>query len=326
MISKFLQKILLILSIIIAAASPEIKAQEPVLFTDLNNRWIMFTNSYNCYTTYCGSSYHCNYTDSVYYEIDSLKYTKFIAERHYSGNYALMRYDSATGIVYGRSLNGIFGDYREGNDSIEFVVIRKDAQVGDKFYIPHYIADSIVISEITKKPLSSFDSYMGGNKIFTDITIDSITVYKFEAGWISESFNFVSGFSNFIHNFNIGMMHFFPRSAYFLHGENYTPEEAAQNCQSIADSLDILSTKNILSDNNVKIFPNPATDQIHINTNLLLDDTYTIKIYNTLGQIIHDALVETSKNINVSSYHSGLYLITIEQRGVVRYSKRFIKK
>src|SRR5690606_22181317 len=110
---------------------------------------------------------------------------------------------------------------------------------------------------------------MGGNKIFTDIAIDSITEYQFKARWIYETFNSVSGFSNFIQNFNIESIHRFPRSAYFIHGQNFNPEEVAQNCQSIADSLNILNTKNILSDNTVKIFPNPATNQIHINTSLL---------------------------------------------------------
>lgn len=328
MLSKFLQKISLMLTIIIAAASPYIKAQEPVLFTDLNNRWIIRTDPYGpCYFSRCGSSYHCNYTDSIYYEIDSLKYTKFISEgMMYNGYYALMRYDSITGIVYGRSLNGIFGDNGNVNDTAEFVVMRKDAQVGDKFYVPHYTTDSIEITEINKKPLSSFDSYMGGNKIFTDITIDSITEYRFRARWISETFNFVSGFSNFIQNFNIESIHRFPHSAYFIHGRNYTPEEAAQNCKSIADSLNILNTKNILSDNSIQIYPNPATDQIHINTSLPLDDTYTIKIYNAIGQIVYHAPAVTSKNINIASYPSGIYLIYIEQSGAVTYSKRFLKQ
>lgn len=328
MLSKFLQKISLLLTIIIAAVSPYIKAQEPVLFTDLNNRWIIRTDPYGpCYFSRCGSSYHCNYTDSIYYEIDSFKYTKFIDDGFLYGDYyALMRYDSTTGIVYGRSLNGIFGNYYEANDSAEFVVMRKDAQVGDKFFVPSYFTDSIEIIDIFKKPLSYFDSYYGRNKIFTDLTIDSITVYTFRGWYITGSFNFVSGFSNFIQNFNMGSVHHFPESAYFIHGRNYTPEEAAQNCKSISDSLNILNTKNILSDNSVQIYPNPATDQIHINTSLPLDDTYTIKIYNAIGQIVYHAPAVTSKNINIASYPSGIYLIYIEQSGAVSYSKRFLKQ
>ncbi|RMG83483.1 MAG: T9SS C-terminal target domain-containing protein, partial [Bacteroidetes bacterium] len=61
----------------------------------------------------------------------------------------------------------------------------------------------------------------------------------------------------------------------------------------------------------VKIFPNPASDQLTIFTNVILDNI-TVSIYNEMGQLVKTASINNAMtNMDISQLPSGLYLVKI---------------
>lgn len=70
-----------------------------------------------------------------------------------------------------------------------------------------------------------------------------------------------------------------------------------------------IATVNV--NNNIDIYPNPATDILHINTEL---DIKNIKIIDSVGQI----LINTNKaEINISELNSGVYIVLIKTKNTV---------
>jgi hypothetical protein len=88
-----------------------------------------------------------------------------------------------------------------------------------------------------------------------------------------------------------------------------------------------IRTANI--DNNsattVSVWPNPATDVIHVQTN---NETYSIaRIYNQSGALIGETKIQAGVNtINVSNLSFGVYIINIKAADGQSYNKKFIKQ
>ena len=73
------------------------------------------------------------------------------------------------------------------------------------------------------------------------------------------------------------------------------------------------------------VFPNPADDTFTV---LLegISGGFEVKIFNTLGQVVHNhATVTNKKEINISELKSGMYFVEIKSRNKT-YTKRIIKK
>lgn len=70
------------------------------------------------------------------------------------------------------------------------------------------------------------------------------------------------------------------------------------------------------------VYPNPASDYIHISTEL--DEHITNKIYNINGQLI---MTSTEKDINVSSLRNGIYmLVSTTKTGATSSQKIIIQR
>ncbi|KAA3635832.1 MAG: T9SS C-terminal target domain-containing protein [Bacteroidetes bacterium] len=72
----------------------------------------------------------------------------------------------------------------------------------------------------------------------------------------------------------------------------------------------------------VRLFPNPASDQLQMNFFSKSEDQYTLNIFNMMGQLVKQVNVETSpgKNnlqINVSELPQGTYLLKMGEENVV---------
>ena len=72
----------------------------------------------------------------------------------------------------------------------------------------------------------------------------------------------------------------------------------------------------------LKIYPNPAKDQLNIN--LVQDIETTIEIYDILGKRVFTSKINESTSINVSSLKSGLYLLKFIENGKITTKKLFI--
>lgn len=60
---------------------------------------------------------------------------------------------------------------------------------------------------------------------------------------------------------------------------------------------------------NVTIYPNPAKEIIHFNVETGGSESYNLQIFNTLGQIIHQDILDSQ--LNISSYMAGIYFAKI---------------
>jgi hypothetical protein len=94
---------------------------------------------------------------------------------------------------------------------------------------------------------------------------------------------------------------------------------AASNCA-------LLETNNF-EKNNVKVFPNPATNSLSIE----LDDTtsdYKVAVYNTLGSLVLESFNLLSKNntVDISQLALGIYVVKITNAYDKVFEKKFIKK
>lgn len=61
--------------------------------------------------------------------------------------------------------------------------------------------------------------------------------------------------------------------------------------------------------NDIRIFPNPASNELTIKPSLIQD--YTITIYNLIGQVMQTMSTNKQQTINVSSYPSGIYSVSV---------------
>lgn len=63
----------------------------------------------------------------------------------------------------------------------------------------------------------------------------------------------------------------------------------------------------------VEVFPNPASDLITLQGEI--QSNATIEIYNAVGQKVYDNTLPISRQIDVSTWTAGLYIMTISQNG-----------
>ncbi len=75
-----------------------------------------------------------------------------------------------------------------------------------------------------------------------------------------------------------------------------------------------------------KLFPNPATNHLTISyTPANNNPAASLKIYNTLGSLLHSQSVESIEtNIDVSDYTPGIYFISLSQPGIKPGMQKFI--
>ena len=104
-----------------------------------------------------------------------------------------------------------------------------------------------------------------------------------------------------------------------IKGHLFTTAQALKTTPMMATKVDIPKTLA------VKIYPNPASDQITINykENALLQK---IELYNVLGRLIEDFPVQspTSTTLSVDKFPAGLYLLKLNgkhQKKTIRVKK-----
>ena len=72
---------------------------------------------------------------------------------------------------------------------------------------------------------------------------------------------------------------------------------------------EIILGTNIVSKNQVSVYPNPVENILHINATEKVD---SISIFNVLGQKISNVMIgENKKHIDVSSLAAGVYMVNI---------------
>ncbi len=86
-------------------------------------------------------------------------------------------------------------------------------------------------------------------------------------------------------------------------------------------SCAFLSVNDVVMDN-ISVYPNPSSDKISIN----VEDEITYNLVNIRGQLINKGVINNASNtIDISSFHSGIYFLNLEN-GNERVTKKVIKQ
>lgn len=88
----------------------------------------------------------------------------------------------------------------------------------------------------------------------------------------------------------------------------------------------LLST-NDFENNKLKLYPNPATDELNIQLNATATN-FKISIYNTLGSLVleNENQTNSSNSINISALNSGMYFVKITDTENNVFQKRLLKQ
>lgn len=78
-------------------------------------------------------------------------------------------------------------------------------------------------------------------------------------------------------------------------------------------NMELVSINNILYDNQIGIFPNPAHDFIEFSQNFRLSDGCRIKVFDTNGKLI-ESFNYTNKRIYIGDLKAGIYFIEVSDK------------
>ena len=90
----------------------------------------------------------------------------------------------------------------------------------------------------------------------------------------------------------------------------------------------IKETPNALAQ--ISLYPNPATDVVHVNYTMNSTSKLSFQVYNSIGQLVSNISEATYNQgdyqtlINTSKYQSGLYFVTIKNEGKVMQTLKFV--
>lgn len=79
-----------------------------------------------------------------------------------------------------------------------------------------------------------------------------------------------------------------------------------------------------LSKENISIFPNPVSDIVHIDFDLIPSSKMNYRLYNTTGKVVLSGFCEAPFSLDLSQFINGLYLIEISDNRSSYYQKILI--
>jgi subtilisin-like proprotein convertase family protein len=93
-------------------------------------------------------------------------------------------------------------------------------------------------------------------------------------------------------------------------------------------SPELYTVQNRINATDINLYPNPASDFIHLEWESAIESEHTLAIYDALGQVHNRTIVKVNKGTNrtsipVDQLSAGLYLLSI-QEGSKRITKEFI--
>lgn len=142
----------------------------------------------------------------------------------------------------------------------------------------------------------------------------------------------VAGCTTYDHEHHIYMQEGFINNKTFLLSANvmtgelrYSPLSLTYVCPEYYDTATPASTI-ILEDNPSGIYPNPATDQLHLHLpGFNKPEALTVSVYDMSGKYVADFLLHTSTStdpvINLNALSNGIYLLRITDGSTVRIER-----
>lgn len=111
-----------------------------------------------------------------------------------------------------------------------------------------------------------------------------------------------------------------------IKGESVYPLEIPENGCELFTSIDEQNLKSAKEE--IKIYPNPFSEKIHIDLEFAESLSFNIKIMNILGQTEYNKSFDYSENIELitSNLVKGIYLLSIEQNNKIILKRSLIKQ
>lgn len=73
----------------------------------------------------------------------------------------------------------------------------------------------------------------------------------------------------------------------------------------------------------LKVSPNPSLDNILVKNVSVLDDHFTVDVYDYLGQKVFTAKAQKDKNLNIENLIPGFYMLkVIESNQTIKFIKQ----
>ena len=161
---------------------------------------------------------------------------------------------------------------------------------------------------------------------FTEVNASGTTVWKYinpvkPSGIISQG---TAPSQNLVFKAN-----FYPINYSGFASQTLTAGTIIENSNTVSSSCSItLSNNENTFENNVKFYPNPANNQLNLEfKNTTISEDLTVKISNSLGQIVYQKSFKNEENIiiNISNFAEGLYYLNTENGFYSNQNKIIIK-
>lgn len=97
--------------------------------------------------------------------------------------------------------------------------------------------------------------------------------------------------------------------------------------QSIFSSQSQQDTTNIFEMQKLKLYPNPTSNYLFIDYDIIYIKEAKLQIYNSIGAVIYSKLLEDKQDnikILVSDYKNGLYFCSLQIDGKLINTKKFL--
>lgn len=109
----------------------------------------------------------------------------------------------------------------------------------------------------------------------------------------------------------------------------FDPSTGSENGRFTDNGLSIITKLNIVSGTGETnhhitphIFPNPTTGYINL---IAPESTYTMKITDVLGNIIHENEYTGSNNVDLSHVRRGLYIVSLQGTDFIKTEKLLLR-
>lgn len=174
-------------------------------------------------------------------------------------------------------------------------------------------ATSLINLNLSNNQLTNLDLSNSANLYLVDLSNNSLT-----------ALNVKNGNNTYINNFAFNTTNNSSLTCIEVDNASYSTSNWANidATTSFSEDCSILSITDVYL-NEIKLFPNPATNIINITSNTNISD-FKFQLYDLNGRLINKGDFKTSKTINVSHLQSGVYLIKIynsSQNQIVKFIK-----
>jgi hypothetical protein len=204
-----------------------------------------------------------------------------------------------------------------------FYFLREDT-AARKVYVRTLWGDYDLLYDFSLSAGDTVESqYAGGGNT---LIVDSVTLDTLGNGEYRKFFHINNGFSSYIESIGGSMMSLGHPLCNFLGMGDYLQcvKEKGIDIWGFTCYFDILTTVQEFIDESASIFPNPTATFFSIQLPETFGTLGKLEIFNSVGQMV--GRHETTENINISGYPSGLYFVVATDVSGERTIGRVVKE